>query len=143
MRWPCCLRVPLAWSQRPPVSSASSWSPRGSPGPGRPCTEFSTLCSKHFFTMLAPSLEHVLLEPGPRLACPCSTQDQPRAGHSGTPTAGWTLLRSQGWAPGVMAAGFQGCQSGSEEQVRCWHQALGHWFIGPGGHVPLSASEDS
>lgn len=43
--------------------------------------EFTTLCSKHFFTTLDSALEHVLLGPGPHLACPCSPQDQQRAGH--------------------------------------------------------------
>ena len=43
--------------------------------------EFITLCSKCFFTTLASALEHVLPGPGPRLACPCSPQDQQRAGH--------------------------------------------------------------
>lgn len=56
---------------------------------------------------------------------------------------GLDSAEAYGWAPGVTASGFQGCQSGSEERARRWHQALGHWFTGQGGHVPLSASEDS
>lgn len=129
MRRPCCFRVQRAWSQRPPVSSASSWKNwAGAPVDPQARVEFTTLCSKHLFTTLDSAWEHVLPGPGPRLACPCSPQDRQRAGQSGTPTAGWTLLRPtgglQGSRPLASRAARVAQRSEPDAGIRPWATGL-------------------
>lgn len=90
MRRPCCFRVQRAWSQRPPVSSASSCGrtgqePRGSPGP----LEFTTLCSKHLLYHTGLCLGACPPRARTRLACPCPVPKTGRGwAQSGTPTSG-------------------------------------------------------